>query len=81
MILSRRKLIGGIGLVFAAPAIVRASSLMPVKSLAPESVSAWWLSEVRKANVEKTIWLVNWSDGQIEEIYPRGYTSHPSLIS
>jgi hypothetical protein len=32
MILNRRKLIGGIGLVFAAPAIVRVSSLMPVKA-------------------------------------------------
>ncbi len=34
MTLTRRKLIGGIGLLVAAPAIVRASSLMPVKSLA-----------------------------------------------
>lgn len=33
MILSRRKLIGGIGLAFAAPAIVRAGSLMPIKPL------------------------------------------------
>lgn len=31
MILNRRKLIGGIGLVFAAPAIVKASSLMKVR--------------------------------------------------
>lgn len=31
MNLTRRKLIGGIGLLFAAPAIVKASSLMPVK--------------------------------------------------
>lgn len=36
MILSRRKLIGGIGLLVAAPAIVRASSLMPVKVYQPE---------------------------------------------
>lgn len=34
MILTRRKLIGGVGLLVAAPAIVRASSLMPVKALA-----------------------------------------------
>lgn len=32
--ITRRKLIGGIGLLVAAPAIVRASSIMPVKSLA-----------------------------------------------
>lgn len=31
LILNRRKLIGGLGLLIAAPAVVRASSLMPVK--------------------------------------------------
>lgn len=35
--ISRRKLIGGLGLLIAAPAIVRASSLMPVKAL-PEAI-------------------------------------------
>jgi hypothetical protein len=38
MDLSRRKLIGGLFLAAAAPAIVRASSLMPVKALKPEMV-------------------------------------------
>lgn len=32
--LSRRKLLGGLGLLIAAPAIVKASSLMPVKAYA-----------------------------------------------
>lgn len=36
MELSRRKLLGGLFLAAAAPAIVRASSLMPVKALEPE---------------------------------------------
>lgn len=40
MILTRRKLIGGMGLLFAAPAIVRAGSLMPVKPLRFETLSA-----------------------------------------
>ena len=31
--LSRRKLIGGLGLLIAAPAVVRVASLMPVKAL------------------------------------------------
>ena len=31
MLINRRRLIGGIGLVFAAPVIVRAASLMPVR--------------------------------------------------
>lgn len=31
--LSRRKLIGGLGLLIAAPAIVRVASLMPVKAI------------------------------------------------
>lgn len=31
--LSRRKLLGGLGLLIAAPAIVRVASLMPVKAL------------------------------------------------
>ena len=37
--LSRRRLIGGIGLLFAAPIIVRAESLMKVRALAPVSFS------------------------------------------
>lgn len=37
MILTRRGLIGGLASVLAAPAIVRASSLMPVKAWAPYS--------------------------------------------
>ena len=40
---TRRKLIGGIGLLFAAPAIVKASSLMPVKVYkAPMFIAADW---------------------------------------
>lgn len=35
-VFSRRGLLLGIGSLLAAPAIVRASSLMPVKALAPE---------------------------------------------
>lgn len=35
--LSRRKLLGGLGLLIAAPAIVKASSLMPVKAYAEET--------------------------------------------
>lgn len=34
MIMNRRKLLGGLGLLIAAPAIVKASSLMPVKAYA-----------------------------------------------
>jgi hypothetical protein len=33
MNLSRRKLIGGLGLLIAAPAVVRATSIMPVKAM------------------------------------------------
>jgi hypothetical protein len=36
---TRRGIIGGIGLLFAAPAIVRASSLMPVRVWKPYGVS------------------------------------------
>lgn len=35
MLLSRRGLLSGFGALLAAPAIVRASSLMPVKALSP----------------------------------------------
>ena len=35
--LSRRKLLGGLGLLIAAPAIVKASSLMPVKAYVEEA--------------------------------------------
>lgn len=31
---TRRKILGGLGLLFCAPAIVKASSLMPMKALA-----------------------------------------------
>lgn len=37
--LSRRKLLGGLGLLIAAPAIVKASSLMPVKAYAAEHIT------------------------------------------
>ena len=36
--LSRRKLLGGLGLLIAAPAIVKASSLMPVKAYAGDGI-------------------------------------------
>ena len=35
MELTRRKLIGGIGFLFAAPAIIRVSNLMPIKAIEP----------------------------------------------
>lgn len=44
MIISRRKLIGGVGLLIAAPAIVRAESLMRIKEYKPTFdlyVSMW----------------------------------------
>lgn len=36
MELTRRRLIGGIGLLLCAPTIVRASSIMPVRALKPD---------------------------------------------
>lgn len=39
--LSRRGLIGGLAALMAAPAIVRASSIMPVKALAVEPEPLW----------------------------------------
>lgn len=38
MIINRRKLIGGIGLLIAAPAIVRIENIMPVKAWADETL-------------------------------------------
>jgi len=46
MILNRRSLIGSLGLVFAAPAIVRASSLMPVKMFSMPVKWCSWHPEV-----------------------------------
>ena len=40
--ISRRGLIGGFASLLAAPAIVRASSLMPVKALATPSKAVVW---------------------------------------
>lgn len=39
---NRRSFIAGLGAVFAAPAIVRASSLMPVKVLAPTAPNEYF---------------------------------------
>ncbi len=41
MILSRRGLIAGVGALLASPAIVRASSIMPVKAWAAASDPYW----------------------------------------
>ena len=40
LILSRRKLFTGLGLIIASPAIVKFSSLMPIKINEPEVLSA-----------------------------------------
>lgn len=48
MILTRRKLIGGLGLLVAAPAIVRASSIMPVKVMTREEQMAALLQSIEK---------------------------------
>lgn len=40
MIIERRSLLKGLGLLFVAPAIVKASSLMPVREMMP-SVPSW----------------------------------------
>lgn len=39
---TRRKLMAGIGLLFAAPALVKASSLMAVKAQRPPFITADW---------------------------------------
>lgn len=39
--LSRRGLLTGLASLLAAPAIVRASSLMPVKELSPDPFEGW----------------------------------------
>lgn len=38
---SRRRMLGGIGALFAAPAIVRASSLMPVRGIIMPKQIVW----------------------------------------
>lgn len=48
--LSRRGLIGGLIGIIAAPAIVRAASLMPVKSFRPQHCRDW-VSILRDQNV------------------------------
>jgi hypothetical protein len=45
MLISRRGLIAGIGSLLAAPAIVRASSLMPVKAFTPLPTGAFYWRE------------------------------------
>jgi hypothetical protein len=45
--LSRRKLLGGLGLLIAAPAIVKASSLMPVKAYAAVPEVEYWAQGIR----------------------------------
>jgi hypothetical protein len=58
---TRRGFILGVGAVFAAPAIVRASSLMPVKVLRPEPIEPWipcdgrLLSRTRYADLFRAI--------------------------
>lgn len=76
MILSRRKLIGGIGLVFAAPAIVKASSLMKVKALPDMPISSCWLYKVRRYNVIATI--IPHSSSNITAMMRDVYHYHPT---
>ncbi len=68
MILTRRKLIGGMGLLFAAPAIVRASSLMPVKVPA----LAEWTGVFPRfvvPELEPSVWLVQWGPSTVTQYY------------
>lgn len=76
--ITRRKLIGGIGLLVAAPAIVRASSIMPVKSLAHlEGDFITALSNVEAPGkwyvVREAIKTSQWRQLH-ENVYPRGMT-------
>lgn len=59
MILTRRKLIGGLGLLVAAPAIVRAESLMKVRAY-PETIEVPFVTSQRDAS----IWLVQWGPAE-----------------
>jgi hypothetical protein len=58
---NRRGFLIGLGAIVAAPAIVRASSLMPVKVLRPEPIEAWipcdgrLLSRTRYADLFRNI--------------------------
>jgi len=44
-VITRRSLLSFIPALLAAPAIVRAASLMPVKALPVDSGEMWWLEE------------------------------------
>lgn len=71
MILSRRKLIGGLGLLIASPAIVRASSLMPVKAWDdPGDIQALfdkWVSDMQRFYLDAMLDHVN---GQSSRLIP-----------
>jgi len=63
MEVSRRSLITGIGCIIAAPAIVRASSLMAIKPLddwvtvkARVLDSDFWLAEIERDKISRTAW-------------------------
>ena len=77
MSLTRRTLLTGLGsLLVASPAIVRASSLMPVRSyLKPGD---WWLDVggIRESYHGKT-WRVYWSP---ENVVDRNWLSPPSEL-
>ena len=60
--LSRRRFLTGVGLVIAAPAIVRASSLMPVRMITPNDTSFWCTSHKEFVfEVEYDIKLGSWA--------------------
>ena len=57
MILSRRKLIGGVSLLFSAPAIVRAESLMPIKAVTYVDLSGDF--ELFASSFERPSWAIS----------------------
>jgi hypothetical protein len=66
--LSRRSLFSGLGALIAAPAIVRAASLMPVRAIMPDwgniyptlnEINPGWLHGILGANLPPEMWDIS----------------------
>lgn len=67
--LSRRKLLGGLGLLIAAPAIVKASSLMPVKAYAARAAERLYVGDLVTLEVSRDglTWVRATADTPIDQ--------------
>ena len=59
MIIQRRSFIAGLGSLIAAPAIVRAASLMPVRAIMVDAVENITGAELW---LPKTAWVIQWQE-------------------